>query len=583
LSEVKYLRRVLVYIIREWKLLVTVISLTIISTFIGLLTPVLVREAVNDLASEHLKNLLLYSLGIIALTGLQGVVSFGQNYYSEYLSQKIIFRIRNELYRHLQDLSFSFYDRIDTGQIIARATGDVNNIRSFIRFFSRGLINSVIMIISALLVMLSISYELTLIALMIAPITITIVIWYGKNIRPLAEMRRQSFGELNSYLQETIVGMKVIKALTSEVFSFNRFIPKCREYFNISIRMGKLRAVVWPLISFIIGIDVLTMYWYGGMRVIEGVLTIGDLVAFTMYLNMLMWPLISLGFFTAIYQRAIVAARRIFEILDMEPEVKEKPNAVELKNVRGHIKLENVWFSYDGKHWVLKDINLEVKPGEKVAIVGPVGCGKSSLIKLIPRFYDPQRGRVLIDGIDVRDVKISSLRKNIGIVHQDIFIFPDTIRNNIAFGKPNATLQEIMKAAKIAKIHDFIVSLPKKYDTLVGERGVTLSGGQRQRLAIARALILNPKIIILDDSTSQVDVETEKEIYEALRELIKDKTCIIVTQRFSTLSLADRIVVMDEGRIVEEGTHEELLKRGRLYPKLYKTFIAPLEILTKPR
>ena len=583
MNESQYLKRVLSYIVKEWKLLTTVVLFTVLSTFIGLTVPVLVREAINGLVLERFKNLLPYALGIIALTALRGMVSFGQNYYSEYLSQKIIFRIRNELYRHLQNLSFSFYDKIDTGQIIARATGDVNSIRFFIRFFSRGLVDSVIMIVSALLVMLSVSHELALVALVIAPIITAIIIWYGRNIRPLAEKRRYAFGELNSHLQETIVGIKILKALASETFSFRRFIPKCKEYFDISIEMGKLRAIVWPLISFIVGVDVLIVYWYGGMRVTEGTLTIGDLVAFTMYLNMLMWPMVSLGFFTSIYQRAIVAARRVFEILDMEPEVKEKPNAIELKNVKGHIKLENVWFSYDGKHWVLKDINLEVKPGEKVAIVGAVGCGKSTLIKLIPRFYDPQKGRVLIDGVDVRDVKISSLRRNIGIVHQDIFIFPDTIRNNIAFGKPNATLEEIEKAAKVAKIHDFIISLPKKYDTLVGERGITLSGGQRQRLAIARAIILNPKIIILDDSTSQVDVETEKEIYEALRVLVKDKTCIIITQRFSTLSLADRIVVMDEGRIVEEGTHEELLKRGKLYPRLYKTFLVPIKAVVKPR
>ena len=581
MSESHNLKRILSYILKEWKLLAIVVLFTIFSSLVGLTVPMVVRRAINDLIMKHLENPLFYSIIIVVLTVLQGIVSFGQNYYSEYLSQKIIFKLRNEIYRHLQDLSFSFYDKIDTGQIIARATGDVNSIRSFVRFFSRGLVNSAIMMTSALLIMLSISYELTLVALMITPIIILIVILYGKKIRPLAEKRRYTFGELNSHLQETIVGMKVLRALASEVFSFSRFMPKCKEYFNVTVDMGKLRAIVWPLISFVIGIDVLAMYWYGGIRVTQGVLTIGDLVAFTMYLNMLIWPMISLGFFTAVYQRTIVAARRVFEILEMEPEVKEKPNAIELKNIKGHIKLENVWFSYDGKHWVLKNINLEVKPGEKVAIVGPVGCGKSSLIKLIPRFYDPQRGRVLIDGIDVRDIKISSLRKNIGIVHQDIFIFPDTIRNNIAFGKPNATLEEIERATKIAKIHDFIASLPKKYNTLVGERGITLSGGQRQRLAIARAILLNPKIIILDDSTSQIDAKTEKEIYDALRELIKNKTCIIVTQRFSTLSLADRIVVMDEGRIVEEGTHEELLKRGKLYPKLYKTFIAPVQVVTK--
>ena len=570
-----YVRRVVRYIVSEWRLLAAVAALTLLSTLLGLAVPVVVRRAVNELIGGGAEGLLTYSLGIVALTAAQGLVSFGRSYYSEYLSQKVVFRLRDELYRHLQELSFSFYDRVDAGQIIARATGDVGSIRAFTRFFSRGLMGSAITLASSVAVMLQMSAELTAIALAVAPATIAVVAWYSRRIRPLAERRRHLFGEMNSRLQESIVGMKTIRALACERVSLDRFLPVCSGYLDASVEMGRLRAVVRPLIFAIGGLDTLAIYWYGGVRVSEGALTVGDLVAFTMYLSMLIWPLVSLGFFAAVYQRAAVAARRIFEILDAEPEVKERPGAVELRDVRGHIKLEDVWFSYDGRRWVLRGVNLEIRPGEKVAIVGPVGCGKSSLIKLIPRFYDPQRGRVLIDGVDVRDVKIESLRRHVAVVHQDVFIFPDTIRNNIAFGKPGASMEEVVKAAKAARIHDFIESLPDKYDTVVGERGVNLSGGQRQRLAIARALLLNPKVVILDDSTSQVDAKTEREIHEALKELVKGRTCILVTQRFSTLSLADRIVVMDGGRVVEEGTHEELLRRGKLYPKLYESFIAP--------
>ncbi|MBS7618604.1 ABC transporter ATP-binding protein, partial [Candidatus Bathyarchaeota archaeon] len=284
-------------------------------------------------------------------------------------------------------------------------------------------------------------------------------------------------------------------------------------------------------------------------------------------------PIMSFGFLFADYQRTNVSAGRVFEALDAEPEVKEKPNAMELPNIKGHVVFENVVFGYDPDKPVLKGVDLEVKPGEKIALVGITGSGKSTLIKLIPRFYDPQKGRILMDGYDIRDVKLSSLRKQIGVVHQDIFLFPMSIRENIAYGKPNATYDEIEKASKIARIHDFIMSLPEKYDTVIGERGVTLSGGQRQRLAIARALILNPRILILDDSTSSVDSETEKEICEALKELIKDKTVFIVTQRLSTLKLADRIVVLDDGRVVEDGSHDELMAKNGLYTKIYKSQI----------
>jgi ABC-type multidrug transport system fused ATPase/permease subunit len=274
----------------------------------------------------------------------------------------------------------------------------------------------------------------------------------------------------------------------------------------------------------------------------------------------------------------MVSARKIFEVLDAEPEVKEKPEAVELKSVKGAVRFENVTFGYDKDKLVLREMSFEVKPGEKVALVGATGSGKSTIIKLIPRFYDRQEGCILIDNMDIRNIKISSLRRNIGIVHQDVFLFPTSIRENIAYGKPNATQEEIEKAAKAARIHDFIISLPEGYNTLVGERGVTLSGGQRQRIAIARALLVNPSILILDDSTSSVDAETEKEIYESLKELIKGKTVFIVTQRLSTLKLSERIIVVENGKVVEDGPHEELMKKGGVYARLYMSQYASQEV-----
>jgi ABC-type multidrug transport system fused ATPase/permease subunit len=342
----------------------------------------------------------------------------------------------------------------------------------------------------------------------------------------------------------------------------------------------KLRAIFSPIGSLIIGFSLALILWYGGIQIIKDQFSIDLLFVFISYVFMLVRPIIMLGFIWTGYQRMLAAADRVFEIIDAVPEVKDKPNAVSLPSIKGHVVFENVSFGYDKDKLVLQDINLEAKPGETVALLGPTGSGKSTIIRLIPRFYDVTSGRILIDGYDIRDVKIRDLRKHIGIVSQETFLFNMTVKENIAFGKPNASMDEIIRVAKIAQAHDFIMKLPKGYDTLVGERGVTLSGGQQQRIAIARALLMDPKILIMDDSTSSVDVDTEYEIQQALSALLKNRTAFIVTQRISTIRNADKIVVIDDGRIVEEGDHESLMAKKGMYYRLYQTlYEAQKEVL----
>jgi ATP-binding cassette subfamily B protein len=543
----------------------------------------------SGMTMEQLNNMgnpetaLLWSVALILLFALaRGLFSFAQAFMSESASQGVAFDLRNHLLAKIQRLSFSYHDRNRTGQLMIRATDDVEKVRTFI---GQGLllaVGAVVLLVGALIMLLWTNWQLMLIVSPILPIAMVAFMVFGSVTQPLFAQVQARLSALNTVLQEALQGIKVVKAFAREPHEQARFDRSATDLMQQQIRVSMVLSFLFPVIFLIASLGQVAVLYFGGRQIINGTLSVGEWQKFSLYLVYVFFPLGQLGFIISQMSQATASAHRVFEIVDAKNEVVDKPDAMTLPPVEGRVGFENVSFRYFGSgEPVLNNISFQAQPGETVAVLGATGSGKSSIINLIPRFYDVSEGRITVDGHDIRDVTIESLRTQIGIVLQETNLFTGTLRDNIAFGRPDASDADVEAAARAAAAHDFIMSFPDGYNTAVGERGTTLSGGQKQRVAIARALLLNPRILILDDSTSSVDVATEAVIQHALDRLMKGRTSFVIAQRISTVLNADRILVLDKGRVAATGRHEDLLEESPIYADIYRSQLvedaAPLE------
>jgi len=510
--------------------------------------------------------------GLVAIAVIRGIFNFLQGYWSEMASQGVAYEMRNHIFEKLQKLSFSYHDQAHTGKLMTRMTSDVELVRMFVGRGALMMASALVMIIGTLVLMFQMNWQLAWVVFVTLPVILVFFSVFVRKIMPVSSNVQKKLGMLNSILQENLVGMRVVKSFARENYEIERYELKNTELLAENIGLVKLFVTIFPVIFYIANLGMVAVVWVGGLLVIDLSLTLGELVAFTGYLGFLLMPIFQMGMIGAMLSRAAASAERVFEVIDAQSEVQERTDAVRLPSIEGEVVFEDVSFRYvGGTQDVLKNVSFTAKPGQTIAVLGQTGAGKSSIINLIPRFYDVTGGRVLVDGHDIRTLTVDSLRHQVGIVLQETTLFSGTIRENIAYGRPEASLKDVEDAARAAQAHDFIIELADGYDAIIGERGVGLSGGQKQRVAIARALLIDPRILILDDSTSSVDAETEYNIQIALVKLMQGRTSFVIAQRISTVRNADQILLLDQGRLVAQGQHAQLLETSELYVEILAT------------
>lgn len=571
----KTLLRLMIYVRPNAKWVFIAITIMILATIFDLVAPWILGQIFDEgISKRNMSVVIGLTLALAGIQALKSIGMFVQGYSQELVGQNVVFKLRKELYEHLQRLSFSYFDRAQTGQLMSRMTGDIEAVKNFVGFGAMNLFTGMLTFLGTTIFMMTMQWKVTVISLITIPFILFVLFRFNHRVGPAWSNIREQMGRLTTTLQENISGIRVVKSFATESVEQRKFAIRNEQNFETNMDRAKLEAKAFPLMGFYGGVTFVMMIWIGAIFVVRDEMSIGTFMAFQWYTWGIIWPLNMLGWQINIFQQAIKAAPRVFEVLDTPVDIENPTDGIDSANMKGNVVFNRVTFHFSDQDKskekpILDQVSFRVKQGEVIGVLGATGSGKSSLIGLLSRFYEATDGSVQIDGIDVKEYELDGLRRSIGIVPQETFLFSASIRENIAYGYPEATQKQIEDAARKSQIHDFIESMPDGYDTRIGERGVGLSGGQRQRVALARAILMDPPILVLDEATASVDTATESAIHEALLEVMQGRTTFIIAQRLSSIQHADRIIVLENGRLTEEGTHKELNEGSGFFRQLF--------------